>query len=285
MTHVGSDPFSELSNTGVRVTLLGSAGAGAYVGYRAGGLLFAPLGAIAAVALAIRTGLTSKAGQWWTNRQSRTGHWTDESHYADRNASLWTARFEGGAWSATSDSYHLPPTPGMAGGPPVSSDVVVRTSVAESGRDALGPKIDAYAAEEAARYERGKTAVVGCSCSRPKPAVARASVGRSPYSLHHANASRFKAAAELALLEDHMINDPCPDCMNKHAMTASRLMSEAATLEDGEAGDVVGAELIEDIRQALKPESDIPLANRSRDIRKKIQQKLNLSHADHAHDD
>jgi hypothetical protein len=131
----------------------------------------------------------------------------------------------------------------------------------------------------------GTAATKGCSCSRPKPAVARASVGRSPYSLHHANASRFKAAAELALLEDHMINDPCPDCMNKHAMTASRLMSEAATLDEGEAGDVVGAELIEDIRQALKPESDIPLANRSRDIRKKIQQKLQLSHVNHAHDD
>lgn len=128
-------------------------------------------------------------------------------------------------------------------------------------------------------------ATKGCGCSHQAPEVERASVGRSPYSLHHANASRFKAAAELALLEDHMINDPCPDCMNKHAMTASRLMAEAATLDGGETGDVVGAELIETIRQRLKPEADIPLANQSRDIRKKIQEKLKLSHVGHAHAD
>jgi hypothetical protein len=115
-------------------------------------------------------------------------------------------------------------------------------------------------------------------------------VGRSPYSLHDADASRFKAVGELNLLEDHLINDPCPDCMNKHAMTASRFMSEAASLNGGEPGDVIGSELIESARQCIHPESDIPLARRVRDIRKVIQKKLNLSHAHgandtHAHED
>lgn len=114
-----------------------------------------------------------------------------------------------------------------------------------------------------------------CGCKNDLPAH----VGRSPYSLHHADASRFKAVGELDLLEDHLINDPCPDCMNKHAMTASRFMSEAASLNGGEPGDVVGSDLIESARQCIKPESDIELARRVRDIRKVIQKKLKLSHA------
>jgi len=119
-----------------------------------------------------------------------------------------------------------------------------------------------------------------CGCKNDLPAH----VGRSPYSLHHADASRFKAVGELDLLEDHLINDPCPDCMNKHAMTASRFMSEAASLNGGEPGDVVGSDLIESARQCIKPESDIELARRVRDIRKVIQKKLKLSHAHGASD-
>jgi hypothetical protein len=106
-------------------------------------------------------------------------------------------------------------------------------------------------------------------------------VGRSPYNLHHANASRFKAASELMLLEDHILNDPCTDCMNKHSMTAAQLMREAAGLYDGELGDLAGADLIEDIRTQLSSDPDIALANKTRDIRKKIQRKLNLSNKDH----
>ena len=105
-----------------------------------------------------------------------------------------------------------------------------------------------------------------------------ATVGRSPYNLHHANASRFKAVGELLLLEDHLINDPCPECMNKHSITASRLMSEAASLEDGQMSDIEYAEAIESIREKLKPENDIPLAAQTRDLRKRLQKSLNLSH-------
>jgi len=107
------------------------------------------------------------------------------------------------------------------------------------------------------------------------------SVGRSPYNLHHANASRFKAASELMLLEDHILNDPCTDCMNKHSMTAAQLMREAAGLYEGELGDIAGADLIEEIRTQISSEPDIQLANKTRDIRKKIQRKLNLSNKDH----
>lgn len=107
-----------------------------------------------------------------------------------------------------------------------------------------------------------------------------AMVGRSPYSLHHANSSRFKAIGELLLLEDHMINDPCPDCMNKHSITASRFLSEAASLEGGEQGDLIASDVIESIRQNLVPEVSLELASQARDVRKGIQKKLNLSHKD-----
>jgi hypothetical protein len=103
--------------------------------------------------------------------------------------------------------------------------------------------------------------------------------------LHHANASRFKAIAELSLLEDHIVNDPCPDCMNKHAITAARLMSEAATLEEGDNEDLLGSDLIEAVRRKIHPEPDIPLAREARDIRKTIQKKLNLSKHDDSHED
>lgn len=129
---------------------------------------------------------------------------------------------------------------------------------------------------------RTKSASVGCSCSRTQCSCKKGwegvSVGRSPYNLHHANASRFKAVGELLLLEDHLINDPCPECMNKHSITASRLMSEAASLEDGQMSDIDYAESIEEIRTKLKPENDIPLAAQTRDLRKKLQKSLNLSH-------
>jgi len=118
-----------------------------------------------------------------------------------------------------------------------------------------------------------------CSRCGKRPMVNPVTVGRSPYNLHHADASRFKALGELLLLEDHMINDPCPDCMNKHAITASRFMSEAAGLAGGEDEDVKTTESIESIRAELKPETDIALAAKTRDVRKSLQARLNLSHA------
>lgn len=138
----------------------------------------------------------------------------------------------------------------------------------------------------AAKYAKTKTtnpsvsgveARTGCGCQKHNQQP-EAIVGRSPYDLHHANASRFKAVGELCLLEDHMINDPCPDCMNKHAITASRLMSEAATLEGAEAEDVRAAQDIEVVRQQLKPEINLKLTAQVRDIRKSIQDRLKLSH-------
>lgn len=64
-------------------------------------------------------------------------------------------------------------------------------------------------------------------------------------------------------------------------MTAAQLMREAAGLYDGELGDLIGADLIEEVRTHLTSEADIPLANKARDIRKKIQRKLNLSNKEH----
>jgi len=137
--------------------LAASAGAGAYAGYKAGGAAFGFLGAIAALGAAVRLGLSKRAGDWWTKRQSHTDRWTDESHYTDKNGSVWTVQFEGGAWSATSDRYRYLPTPGapgFPGGP--SGPVIVTASVAEGGRDALAPKIDHVATNEAEMAERGK---------------------------------------------------------------------------------------------------------------------------------
>jgi len=112
-------------------------------------------------------------------------------------------------------------------------------------------------------------------CDRPGAA---AGVGRSPYDLHKAEASRLKAVGEMLLLEDHMVNDPCVDCMQKHSIAAGRFMQEAATLEGGELGDLRIAEMIESIRAELGPEEDLRIAARTRAVRKQVQAKLGLSH-------
>jgi hypothetical protein len=110
-------------------------------------------------------------------------------------------------------------------------------------------------------------------------------VGSSPYDLHTAQASRFKAIGELLLLEDHIVNDPCVDCMNKHGMMASRLMAEAATLRGGVVDDLHLGQAIEAIRRTLNDSliirSFAPLrmrvATQTRDVRKTIQRGLSLS--------
>ena len=101
--------------------------------------------------------------------------------------------------------------------------------------------------------------------------------GFQPYKLTHADSSRFKAAQELLLLEDHLMTAPCNDCMQKHAMCASRLMVEAATLDDGRDGDLVMAALIENARQRFGSSSKAELARQIRLVRKQIAKKLGLS--------
>jgi hypothetical protein len=110
-------------------------------------------------------------------------------------------------------------------------------------------------------------------------------IGSSPYDLHSAKASRFKAIGELLLLEDHIINDPCVDCMNKHGMMASRLMAEAATLAGGMEDDLRLGQAVESIRRILNDSpaarslqaARIKVASMTRDVRKTIQRGLNLS--------
>ncbi len=116
-----------------------------------------------------------------------------------------------------------------------------------------------------------------------------AQVGRSPYSLGHADSSRFKAVQAMLLLEDHLITDPCPDCMNKHSMFTSALLNEAATLADGGKRDLTRADQIEEIRQDIMKSSAIQtgeagddsldLQRRVRGVRKGIQNEMGLGRA------
>lgn len=108
------------------------------------------------------------------------------------------------------------------------------------------------------------------------------------YDLHSADASRFKAMKELLLLEDHINTAPCMDCMNKHAATASGLLSEAATLKGGDETDVAMSNAAEGIRRRLtsKPRA---LAGETRELRRAIARRLGLSptetgHNGHKHD-
>ena len=96
------------------------------------------------------------------------------------------------------------------------------------------------------------------------------------YDLHSADASRFKAMKELLLLEDHINTAPCMDCMNKHASTASGLLSEAATLKGGDETDISMSNAAEMIRRKLtsKPRA---LAGETRDLRRAIARRLGLS--------
>lgn len=75
---------------------------------------------------------------------------------------------------------------------------------------------------------------------------------KSPFPIHSANASRYKAEKELVALEDHVKVDPCPRCMNKHLTAAIVFLEEAGGLDGGTEEDVRKADRLEAVRGALR---------------------------------
>jgi len=207
------------------------------------------------------------------------GQWIDETQYQDVAGKIWKISMIGGAWSATSPAY----------------STSIGAAVSEGGRESLPGRIDTYVANLSPQVAGASVSGCGCevkpkadrtgdvSASAPSAAAPHDHGGSSPYDLHHADASRHKAWGELLLLADHISNDPCGDCMNKHLGQAIFLLKEARTLKEGDLEDTsMAADL-----QAMQPEIGTKLEEVVA-IRRRIGERLGIGHArpagEHAHD-
>jgi hypothetical protein len=95
--------------------------------------------------------------------------------------------------------------------------------------------------------------------------------GLCPYDLHHADASRYKCWEELLALEDHVVGDPCKECMSKHVGAAIKFLREARSLDDGSETDLDDARRIAAIRPKLSDSLDALRA-----LRKSIGERIHV---------
>jgi len=82
-----------------------------------------------------------------------------------------------------------------------------------------------------------------------------ASVGKE-FDLRDANKSREGAFKQLLLLEEHLSQDQCPECCNKHLFTAIAYLEEARRLQGGDQTDIDMADLLRESQEAL-PHIDV----------------------------
>lgn len=105
--------------------------------------------------------------------------------------------------------------------------------------------------------------------------LARADGGASVgFDLHSANASREGALEELCLLEKHISQERCPQCLHKHLFTAIAYLKEARTLRGGDDLDTLMASAL----RALEPSIDDALEP-VQSVRKELQAGLGFSGA------
>ena len=69
-----------------------------------------------------------------------------------------------------------------------------------------------------------------------------------PYPLSDPRASRWMAARELGLLEAHIANAVCSECITKHLMNTTGLFDEASRLPGGNTDDLQDAATAESLR-------------------------------------
>lgn len=94
-----------------------------------------------------------------------------------------------------------------------------------------------------------------------------ASVAGAGFDLRDANKSREGAFKQLLLLEEHLSQDQCPECCNKHLFTAIAYLEEARRLSGGSDEDISMADLLRDAQPDL-PHIDV------RPLRKALAVKL-----------
>jgi hypothetical protein len=71
------------------------------------------------------------------------------------------------------------------------------------------------------------------------------------YDLHSADASRDGARKEILLLEKHVSQERCPECVHKHLDTAIAYLEEAATLDGGDDADLSMARALVRLRSRI----------------------------------
>lgn len=161
--------------------------------------------------------------------------------------------------------------------------------------DDYGPpwaRSDETAVESAADATAGCAACAAGEASMRPPMTATPGLqrhapaherGSNPYDLHHAAASRLNAAKDLMLLERHLLHEPCPDCITKHALAAQAYLEEAMGLDGGIDDDARLAGVVADMHRKAVAGDRAGAAAGIRRVRRAVVQRLGLGHA-HKHE-